>query len=236
MGASEAVLLTSIQEGFGLPYLEAAAAGRPLIARILPNIAPDLREFGFHFPQAYAQIRIDPALFDWNVERKRQERRFRAWRQALPRPCRAQVGPPALLTAEGPQPVPFSRLTLDAQFEVLRHDPDASWRACRPLNPFLEVWRHRAEQRRLQKSPWPDKAAHWVGGPAYAERLLRLLRPSAVTPVSAAAARAAQSDFIEAKLASDQLYPLLWSEPKPAACRPTQFRVNDLKNTVTPCH
>jgi glycosyltransferase involved in cell wall biosynthesis len=37
--ASEAALLTSVQEGFGLPYLEAAAAQRPLIARRLPNIA-----------------------------------------------------------------------------------------------------------------------------------------------------------------------------------------------------
>jgi glycosyltransferase involved in cell wall biosynthesis len=52
MGISEAVLLTSIQEGFGLPYLEAAAARRPLVARALPNIAPDCASSGFAFPSA----------------------------------------------------------------------------------------------------------------------------------------------------------------------------------------
>jgi len=45
LAVSEVVLLTSIQEGFGLPYLEAAVARRPLIARALPNIAPDLARF-----------------------------------------------------------------------------------------------------------------------------------------------------------------------------------------------
>ncbi|HEY5813159.1 MAG TPA: glycosyltransferase, partial [Terrimicrobiaceae bacterium] len=35
--ASEVMLLTSAQEGFGLPYLEAAALEKPLVARHLPN-------------------------------------------------------------------------------------------------------------------------------------------------------------------------------------------------------
>ena len=55
LAASEAVILTSIQEGFGLPYLEAAASRRPLIARAIPNIAPDLEQFGFRFPQYYEE-------------------------------------------------------------------------------------------------------------------------------------------------------------------------------------
>src|SRR5213075_2873742 len=54
--ACEVVLLTSIQEGFGLATLEAAAARRPLIARALPNVAPDLRRFGFRFPQCYPEL------------------------------------------------------------------------------------------------------------------------------------------------------------------------------------
>jgi glycosyltransferase involved in cell wall biosynthesis len=230
MGASETVLLTSIQEGFGLPYLEAAAAGRPLVARILPNIAPDLRQFGFRFPQTYSQILIHPDLFDWKSERLRQDRLFREWRGMLPRPCRALAGLPALLAADGPGPVPFSRLTLAAQLEVLRHDPELSWKACHPINPFLEPWRLQAQNRRLQPTPWPDTASRWLGGQAYAARFLRLLRPQAITPVSPAAARAAQADFIKVKLAPDQLYPLLWSKTKYAACRSTQVRVIDVKN------
>src|SRR5690606_14151715 len=60
MAASEALLLTSVQEGFGLTYLEAAAAGRPLLARRLPNVFPDLRRLGFRFPQAYDEVLVDP--------------------------------------------------------------------------------------------------------------------------------------------------------------------------------
>lgn len=39
MAAVDAIVVTSLQEGFGLPYREAALAGRPLFARILPCIA-----------------------------------------------------------------------------------------------------------------------------------------------------------------------------------------------------
>ena len=210
MGISEAVLLTSIQEGFGLPYLEATAARRPLVARSLPNIAPDLRQFGFHFPQCYSQILVHPSLFEWEAERTRQDQLFRAWRRRLPRACRALAGQPVLLSAEAPQAIPFNRLTLPAQLEVLGNDPKISYQLCLPLNPYLEEWRKRAQGRRLQTSPWPDTASRWLSGPAYAARFFGMLRRRNQTPVTPAAARAAQADFIKAKLATDQLYPLLW--------------------------
>jgi hypothetical protein len=40
LAASECVLITSVQEGFGLPFVEAADSARPLIARHLPNVMP----------------------------------------------------------------------------------------------------------------------------------------------------------------------------------------------------
>jgi hypothetical protein len=118
--ASEVVLLTSLQEGFGLPYLEAAALRRPLVARELPNIAPDLAKFGFRFPQSYREVRVDPALFDWRRERERQARFFAEWKNSMPRAAASLTGKPAVLAAgEQPCPVPFSRLTFAAQLEVL---------------------------------------------------------------------------------------------------------------------
>src|SRR5688572_29096579 len=116
LAASETILLTSLQEGFGLPSLEAAAAHRPLIARTLPAIAPDLARFGFRFPQSYDDIHIDVRLFDVDGERKRQARRWLTWRRDLPKPCRSLAGRPSLLgDDEVPRAVPFSRLTLLAQ-------------------------------------------------------------------------------------------------------------------------
>ena len=105
LAASEAVLLTSLQEGFGLPYLEAAAARRPLVARELPNIAPDLAKFGFKFPQCYREVRVDPSLFDWRGERERQARLFAEWKSLMPRAAARLAGKPAVLAA-GERAVP----------------------------------------------------------------------------------------------------------------------------------
>ena len=212
LAASEAVLLTSIQEGFGLPYLEAAAAQRPLIARRLSNIAPDLHRFGFRFPQVYDEILIAPELFDWPAERACQEKRFNEWRATMPPFARVRVSQPLVLATQRLGPVPFSRLTLTAQLEVLARPLHETWAACLPLNPFLETWHRRAAAEKLRVTPWPRSVKGWLGGEAYARRFFAALtakarsRPSAFSPVKV------QSDFIARKLDARNLYPLLWSK------------------------
>ena len=210
LAASEAVMLTSIQEGFGLPYLEAAASNRPLIARSIPNIAPDLDQFGFRFPQCYAEILIATQLFDWQAERRRQDRMFERWRNLLPTAVRSLTGCPALLAAMPEQPIPFSQLTLTAQLEVLAHPARESWKACAPLNPFLEQWRQRAAGARLRVTPWPTTANRWLSGVAYARRFFDALnlparRSQPFDPLEL------QGRFIASKLTAANLFPLLWS-------------------------
>lgn len=212
LAASEAVLLTSLQEGFGLPYLEAAAAGRPLIARSLPNIAPDLDQLGFRFPQLYEEVLIDPGLFDWAAEQRRQEKLFRAWRARLPRPCQNWPGRPVVLAAgDTPQPVPFSRLTLTAQLEVLAQPLSRSWELCAPLNPWLPLWRRRVQAGTLEPTSWPPLAEAWLSGPAYARRFAALAQRPAKAAPNPDASGAAQATFIRQKLAAANLFPLLWS-------------------------
>jgi hypothetical protein len=211
LAASEAVLLTSIQEGFGLPYLEAAAAGRPLIARNLPNVAPDLHQFGFRFPQAYDEILVRPELFDWNAEHARQKIWFARWQKNLPAPLRRNTGKPVLLASKGvPTAVPFSRLTLTAQLEVLAQPLTRSWELCAPLNPFLQTWARRASNERLQITRWPRAAERWLSGAAYAQRFVAL----ANSPYPGEKMRAVgnvQADFFAKKLCPANLYPLLWA-------------------------
>jgi hypothetical protein len=209
LAASEAVMLTSIQEGFGLPYLEAAASRRPLIARTIPNIAPDLARFGFRFPHSYDEILIAPHLFDWRGEQIRQGKLFDAWRSQLPGACRTLAGRPPLIAASQERPMAFSRLTLTAQLEVLAHPAPESWKACAPLNPSLEEWRGRAKAGRLRLTPWPASANRWLSGKAYARRFFEALR----APRSARSFAPAQiqAKFIKSKLAATNLFPLLWS-------------------------
>jgi glycosyltransferase involved in cell wall biosynthesis len=211
LAASEAVLLTSIQEGFGLPYVEAAAAGRPLIARNLPNVAPDLKKFGFRFPQAYDEIRIATGLFDWKAERARQRTMFARWRRILPPAARRLGAPPALLTSRTPpEAIPFSRLTLTAQLEVLAQPPADSWKRCAPLNPFLPIWQSRAAAGKLLVTPWPQTAAQLLSGETYARHFVRLARPH---PVSGNGAHplALQTALLGKKLCAANSYPLLWA-------------------------
>jgi glycosyltransferase involved in cell wall biosynthesis len=212
LAASEAVLLTSIQEGFGLPYLEAAATQRPLIARRLPNIAPDLDQFGFRFPQAYGEILITPELFNWQLECARQQRRFKEWQATMPAFARSRVSKPLLLATHRLSAVPFSRLTLTAQLEVLAHPPQETWSVCAPLNPFLETWRQRASAGKLQVTPWPRAAKGWLGGEAYVHRLFAALKAKSASHQPAFSPVKIQSDFIVAKLDARSLYPLLWSK------------------------
>ncbi len=210
LAASEAVILTSIQEGFGLPYLEAAASRRPLIARAIPNIAPDLAQFGFRFPQCYEEILVAPGLFDWFAESKRQTKLFETWRAQLPGACRHLAGQPALLAAKEPQPVPFSRLTLTAQLEVLAHPARESWQVCAPLNPFLDEWRGRARAEQLQVTPWPRAAKRWLSGDAFGRQFFDALRVLHRTSRAFAPGKI-QTEFIKSKLAGANLFPLLWS-------------------------
>jgi hypothetical protein len=215
LAASEAILLTSLQEGFGLPSLEAAAAQRPLISRALPTIAPDLARFGFDFPQSYDDVHVDVRLFDLDHEMQRQTKRWLRWRRQLPVPCQALAERPALL-AEGnvPRTIPFSRLTLAAQLEVLAHPTEFSWKFCAPLNPFLKSWRRRAAAGALIASKWPRGAMTWLGGAAYGRHVTELLAANPRTPAGTAESMGASNEFIRSKLARENQYPLLWtSEP-----------------------
>lgn len=211
LAASEAILLTSVQEGFGLPYLEAATARRPLIARLLPNVAPDLKTFGFRLPHAYDDVRVPVALFDWDGERARQTRLFNRWLRLLPPGLRRLAPPPPMLSsARPPQTVPFSRLTLTAQLEVLAHPAEVSWEACAKLNPFLIVCRRRAAAQRLQTSSWPRTADRWLSPRAYAARFAQLLQTRVPATLPPDAAMTVQREFLMKTLAVAHRHPLLW--------------------------
>ncbi len=207
VAASEAVVLTSIQEGFGLPYLEAAEAYRPLLARRLPNVAPDLRQFGLTFPQSYDELLVDGSLFDFHAERERQHALFERWKLAMPAAVQPFANEPEWLACAGA--VPFSRLTLTAQLEVLAKPLSQSWSRCAPLNPFLAGWREAAESARLQPTSGLEQARTQLSGAAYAARFCEILATENRT--SSDDAIALQDEFIRARLAPENLYPLLWS-------------------------
>jgi len=56
LAAADAILTTSVAEGFGMVFLEAWLAGRPLMGRDLPEITADFVAAGVEFPQLEPQF------------------------------------------------------------------------------------------------------------------------------------------------------------------------------------
>ena len=209
LAASEAILLTSLQEGFGLPYLEAIAAGRPLMARHLSNIAPDLKTFGFRLPKVtrtcgWTSCWTGTANSDAGAPVCGVEAADSAHGLRLP-------GRPAMLAAgHRPLPVAFSRLTLTAQLEVLARPVEHSWERCAQINPFLKTWR---------PEPPREQSRSFVAAVGGAVAGRKCLRPEVPRTRVVALGRAApprnqrrRSGGVSGqKLRAENLYPLLWT-------------------------
>ena len=171
----------------------------------------DRAKFGFRFPQSYDEVLIAPGLFSWMQEYARQHRLFREWKAHLPRARRNWVKPPALLALETPHPIPFSRLTVTAQLEVLARPVAESWAACALLNPRLCAWQQRASTGCLRVTPWPASANSWLSGPTYARHFAALVRRKTPDGANPDDAVAAQEDFLRSKWRTAELFPLLFS-------------------------
>ena len=197
---AEAVVHTSVQEGFGMTFVETAASGTPLVAREIPAVMPDLAAMGFKFPQLYEDIQIAPGLFDVEAEIQRLARLAESARERLPVPFQ-KIFPD--LAADAGGPFSFSRLTRQAQMEVLSHRPAESWSACERLNPCLEKFRN----THLAPTPWPTQAPHTPI--RYAEEFLRIASciPDA-PPDLPLAAETAQMEITSQALGPDSIYPI----------------------------
>lgn len=81
------LVTTSVSEGFGLPFLEAAALGKPLIGRNLPHITDEHALHGITAGNLYDRILIPVDWIDLTILRDHLitdlERNFRAYRRPL---------------------------------------------------------------------------------------------------------------------------------------------------------
>lgn len=208
LAGAEGVLLNSLQEGFGLPYLEAAAAERPLLARALPNVLPDLLAMGLEVPDAYDEILIPPDGFDIRAECVRQEKLWQVWCENLPDEVRDMAGRPPLLSAAGDNAVAFSRLTMTAQLEVLASGDDALTGMLDAANPALAGMRG-AERQHARLG---EEAGRLLSPARVAENFREAVEQALRLPSAGedAPVRTMQG-FLRDRLAGPNLYPLLFT-------------------------
>lgn len=215
IAASEALLLTSVQEGFGLPFLEAATFGKPILGRRLAQVVPDLESLGLRFPHLYDELWIAPSSLDWPAEVRRQRQLWMAWRQRLPRTVRSRIQTPDWLENPNPTAIPFGRLTLTGQLEVLEAPTRPTLDAARLRNPWLRPGTEGSVAGRLQKSTGARQALQSLSGQAYARRFWRAIAPqgdgSARGHPRGGKSALVLEAFLDRTIAERHWYPMVWS-------------------------
>jgi len=202
---AEVVLLTSLMEGFGLPYLEAAGGRRPLLARSLPNVMPDLVSMGLRAPLAYDEVLVPTDLFDAKKESARQLALWNEWRSPLPEGARELCEEPLFLR-QASDAAAFSRLSFSAQEEVLSRSPADLHAALAPWNPGLAA----IEGSAGDLPPSTLEANGELTPERFAENFRSAVdaaRDSGIPPPTASGL--ALRAFLRDRLASSNLYPLL---------------------------
>lgn len=204
LAASEAVVVTSLREGFGLAYFEAAIARKPLLARIIPGLMQDLRILGLRIPQAYSEIRICPTLLDVEAERTRQALRWKRWRADLPSALRPSAG----RFWNFDEPVAFGRLTLEGQLEVLAKGIEKIRAVSAKWNLNLESWRQDADHQALQVATVvPTKRAR-LSSESFARGFWRLAASATVFPMERVVT--AHTTAMAASVSPERQIPALW--------------------------
>lgn len=64
LASSDAILTTSIAEGFGMAFMEAWLIGKPLVGRDLPDITVDFKQAGLNLDSLYPELGIPTDLVD----------------------------------------------------------------------------------------------------------------------------------------------------------------------------
>jgi len=202
LAVADVVVITSVQEGFGMAFVEGASAGTPLIARALPDAMRTLTSLGYEFPNLYHEITICPSLFDVDAEAARVRSAFSESTAALPLVWQGLASQP-----EQAWPFFFSRLSLTAQLEVLKASPSRSWTACAPLNPRLVALRQAVINDHLPLTPWPQAAQRSAS--SYAAELVEFAQQLRPTSPPVERADAAQYRILTQALKPEALFPIL---------------------------
>jgi hypothetical protein len=136
VAAADAVVLSSLREGFGLAWHEAAAAGRPLFARIPPGMDETFRALDFTFSHGWRELRVPHEFYDRDGEQARVAAGRHCLKLRLPTELHELT---ENADAVSPEFRDFGGLTLAAQLEVLTQPVEVIGHALRSLHPELET-------------------------------------------------------------------------------------------------
>lgn len=201
MAAAAAVVSTSLHEGFGLTVHEAALLRRPVFARATADLAVSVPAG----TNVYDDLIVPDDLFDRRRERKRQESIWNEWTRALPAEASSRARLPSFFDDSNGS-VAFSRLTFQAQTEVLSHPASDLHSALAASNPVLARCRgnYSVPSEETGEQPEIHRAANFVR--LFLAALQRADEED--RPDADAAARVVEG-FLAERVGGSRFYPLL---------------------------
>jgi hypothetical protein len=118
--SAQALVTTSVAEGFGLAFLEPSLFSKPLVGRDLPEITADFRANGIELPGLYETWPIPLKAFDAGSLRTRYAQALMEWARSYGRHLPGETASATWeeITAKGQ--IDFGHLDEQAQTEVLR--------------------------------------------------------------------------------------------------------------------
>ncbi len=219
VAAADALLTTSVAEGFGMVFLESWLAQRPLVGRDLPEITCDFRDAGVDLETLLPRFDIP---LDWLgreavLEPLRNAARelYRGYRTPLPPDPDFESQLAALLT---PQGVDFARLSFKLQAAVVRRVARVGASARRELCQLNPGWAEMAqatlESQRERVRSNASRIQTAFGLRAIGQRLNAVYDDLARCPANSPVSRLARPEAILAGfLELSRLYPIRFARP-----------------------
>lgn len=234
LGHATHIVTTSVSEGFGLPFLESIAHGKPLLGRDLPHLTADHARHGIRFPQLYQRILIPVDWVDLTILESHLatslERNFRLYR----RPLQINHVSEVLATLVQGGLIDFGNLPEPLQQGIIEKLAETANRSV-PLVEIdgntrpLEDWLAEALATRAPDAT-PDQLAPW--SPENYQAALTALYQDLMSRPAAPLRHLPAAEILTAHLAANSFHFLLSAlEPKPV---PAKFRsvVFDIYGTL----
>ncbi len=139
--AADAIITTSVAEGFGMVFLEASLAGRQLVGRSLPGVCNDFVAAGMQFPGLAETMAIPVGEIDLEELKQSYAQRIEHLRTAYGLPPEEQTASTQRDAVFSGDTVDFGRLEFSQQRSLLRRvKTEASLRkTLRALNPTVQT-------------------------------------------------------------------------------------------------
>ncbi len=171
LAAADALVTTSIAEGFGLAFLEPWLADRMVIGRNLPEITQEFVEAGVVLDALYEQLSVPADWIDADALKSRIGEKLGASYEAYGRRATPTDAEVAYHAAVSGARVEFSRLDESFQETVISRLRSSS-EACSEVRPARLVDLAQLDVDRIQTNK--ERVAEKFGLDQYRERLMRL--------------------------------------------------------------